>query len=106
MNGLVADWLDRAWVWVRKYWKWILIIPVLLVALSWVGKLLIAVLGFGEGSVDTSEDEQRLREANDKTSKEADEKIENIREEASREKDGIEAGEPKPSDIFNREIER
>lgn len=90
--------------WLKKYWKYLLIIPAVLVALAWAGRWIYLLLSSPE--IDTSEID---REHSDNMSKLQEDELDVVKKSAKEREDiwrRIDKGNPSPSEIFDVEINR
>lgn len=97
--------LEKIKAWVKANWKWLLIVPVVIIFLSQAWKSFIRPIWdrFRKpSSVDQADANMKHDISNIKN--DAGKKIDNLEGEKDGIKDGIDSGSPTPADVFNRAI--
>jgi hypothetical protein len=96
------------YAWVKKYWKEILIIPMVIYFLIKIGGL--ATPWFKRllkpPKPDLRDLDNRIRDEDRDRDRETDREIDRVDADADRIKDGIDNGDPTPADVFNEEIKK
>lgn len=98
-------WISRVWQWAKQYWWLILGIPLVLIAISKFGGFL-EKLFTKPNKPDLTGDDKKYADGMLDLSEEERKKLESADNEADKIKDGIDAGDPTPADVFDREINR
>jgi len=90
--------------WFKKNWKYLLIVPIVLISLLWVVRTIISIISSRTGGPDLSDLERAYKTESDRIRDNEIEVTRKIAQERDEQWRKIDAGESSPADVFNDEL--
>lgn len=94
---------NKVWPFIKKYWRYLLIIPILYAVYRWIKDKTKPVIN---RPPNTLEDQRELENDVHQLDQQANTEIRQIESQASKEKYGVDHGDPTPAQVFDREIKK